>query len=411
MAGFTKIVDLITEEQARSYNDTLRRSPSRESHRHEPRSEAAPEDVIFKIKYPRGRGDKGYDEINVPRFRPTPELILRKGIVFYGNTASGKTTLFHYFIKAIQDEISNAVAFAPTNDQNDAYTDVLPGPLIHETIPESVLIDIYERQKSAAAISKRVNDPDAINQLFQMVATPADLGEIEDIEHKFSRIVRHCDNPGESKRIQERANKRILNMKKAVISREKKRLRPELIKNSQLRAVLSYIDFKSDALIFFDDAMDELDLLFKRTKKKASTDVVSAFFTKGRHAHITHFYSYQDDKKIVPGLRRNANISVFTDRQSANLFFGRESNGIPELESRQATAIINFIFDEKKSGSKFNKLIYLREGEHKFMWVRAEDVNTKPVLCGPEVWSYCEKIAARESGKKSEFDIRFEELF
>jgi hypothetical protein len=125
----------------------------------------------------------------------------------------------------------------------------------------------------------------------------------------------------------------------------------------------------------FEDATIELQQIIKQGKKTGD-ETIKNFLFKGRWANITHFYIFHDDKGVDTDIRKNAHISIFTNKQVALSFFTRPSNGFTPSQRKKAERVIHAVFNEDGRGlfPAYSKLIYIREKDE-FMYIVAKEVG------------------------------------
>jgi hypothetical protein len=344
---------------------------------------------------------KGYpdEEIIIPAFKKTANNILNRGIIFYGPTGSGKTTIIRNFMFLTKKTFPIVFAFAPTNSEKHDMDAMIPKPLVYETgwgLKE--IKDIYTRQRSATEIYNNANNLKTLHKLFVRVANAHArkfLGKILSLKQRAIKdVMKKNDSLADQKNkiaeIEDVFKEKLIKFYKQVINPNARKLERESLDQEE-KFALRYRNLNVRSLMVFDDAMTEILALIK-AGKKANDETIKNFFFKGRHANISHWYAFQDDKGLDTDIRKNAHISVFTDKQVALAYFSRAANSFSAQEKKRAEAVINTIFDEDKC-SKYAKLVYYRLDKHKFQYIIADEYEDKEVqMCSKPVRDFCKKV-------------------
>lgn len=340
------------------------------------------------------------EEIIIPRFKKSVNAFLNKSTILYGPSQTGKTVLVHDVMYTTRDIFPYVFIFAPTNDENQDYDGIVPAPLIYTTnwgITE--IKNIYQRQKAAAAMYKTANNLKVLEKLFMRVATPGAKSFLKKILGLKEKAVKDAESKSTSlsdkkhrlKEIDEVFEARLIIFYKQVIRPNIKRLTAMNLTEEEKYA-LRYRNFNPRILVVFDDAMTDIMKLL-RVGKKQDEEVIKEFFFRGRHAFITHMYTFQDDCKLDSEIRKNAFISIFTSKQVALAFFGRGANNFPMAERKRAEAIINAIFTEENE-TRHVKLVYNRLDKTKFYYIIGDE-HENFEMCAKIIRLYCEKVCAK----------------
>jgi hypothetical protein len=146
-------------------------------------------------------------------------------------------------------------------------------------------------------------------------------------------------------------------------------------------------------------------------KQKKDGDVIKNFFFKGRHAFITHFYTFQDETGLDTSIKKNAFLSVFTEPNVARGFFTKTSSSFGAQDKARAAAAIDVIFpaSDTDSEKKYNKFVYVRMEKNKFQYTCADEIP-KFRMCSPSVWKYCLTVSRKqeETDKNNPYLAGFE---
>jgi len=315
------------------------------------------------------------DGLSVEKFEICPENILNRGIIFYGPTKSGKTTLMLNFMYAIKDQIHMAFAFAPTNQEKHELDKIIPPMFVYETLDSGLIKDIYERNRAKSTLYNQVHSLEELTPIFKAIASPQELKHDEYICAIAAKTMDKVETNSQRQEINEILNKKRVARYRKII----KSASPSSIPQ-KYSGLYKNMDINPKALVMFEDATSELGILIKKEKQK-NEETIKNFFFKGRWANITHFYAFHDDKGVDTDIRKNAHVSIFTSKQIAYTYFSRPSAGFTLSEKKLAERHIRAVFGESGSGRfpKHSKLVYVRETAE-FMYVVAEVFDNFVIL-------------------------------
>jgi predicted DNA binding protein len=357
-------------------------------------------DDSLHVQYQYKKGDP-IEEIIVPRLKKSLNTILGKSTILYGPTKTGKTVITLDFMYLMRHIFPFVFVFSPTGNETKDYEGIIPKALIYNDFGLKHIKAIYDRQKAASSIYREANELKVLNTLFMRIASaPAKmfLKRILTLKSKaIAEAESKCQTLGDKKKkrdeIEEIFSEKLIKFYKQVINPNAKRLESMNLTPEEKNA-LKYRNFNPRVLIIFDDAMTEIMKLIREGHKKED-EVIKNFFFRGRHAFITHVYTFQDDKNLDSDIRKNAFISVFTNKTVALSFFQRSANNFSAQERKRAEAIIESVFSTEND-AKFYKLIYSRMDKVKFQYIIGEE-HEKFDMCSSVVRNYCNKIETKGS--------------
>lgn len=350
--------------------------------------------VVFKYK---GNPD---EEIIIPKFKKNVLSILNRGIILYGPTETGKTVIMKDFLYMTKGVYPIVFAFSPTNSENHTYDSIIPKPLVFEELTLKQIKEIYIRQKTTTEIYNNANNLKTLHSLFLKVSNIRSklfLDKLLNFKDKaLKEAEAKCETLIEKKNkkdeIEEVFKDKLIKFYKQVINPNYNKLQ-NMELNQEEKFALRYRYLNPHILIIFDDALTEIMGLLKESKKDKD-EIIKNFFFKGRHAKISHWYGFQDDNRLDSEIRKNAHISIFTDKPVALSYFRRSANGFSLVEQKKAEAVINTIFSDKSPD--FAKLIYCRMDKTKFYYIVADEHDDSEVqMCSDLVKDYCNKISAK----------------
>ena len=343
------------------------------------------------------------EELVIPKFKPTPQYLINKGIIIYGPTETGKSTIFREFAYLTKDYFPIVFAFAPTNAETHNYDHIIPAPLVFEDITLKQINEIYSRQKIASEIYGNANDLKTLNTLFLKVANARSKMYLEKLLYFKERAIKEADskyeNLSEKKQkkdeIEEIFKEKLIKFYKQIINPNYRKLQNMHLSQEE-KFALMYRSLNPHVLIIFDDALTEIMKILKDSKKEGN-EVIKNFFFKGRHCKISHWYGFQDDNRLDSDIRKNAHISIFTSKAVALAFFTRAANNFTKTEITKAEAVIDIVFSDQAPA--YAKLVYSRlDPKHKFYYIVAREYDDSQVqMCSKPVRDFCKKIMIKSS--------------
>jgi len=345
------------------------------------------------------------DEIEI-----SARLFLDKSTILYGQSGSGKTTLITDILWNLNKHIKQIIAFSPTDPVNRSYSGtwggdsgVVPKPLIHYTISESILIKLWARQEMFAAVYSRANQITVIERLFRKL----NLGNVNKVleqaeiskSQSIKRIETTISDPNmQRKKLNELEeqfkNFYVLIYKRYIVSNKDFLLRMNL--DADEKFALKFLDFNPRMVIIFDDCSAD----FKKISKEGKVILEKMFF-QNRWAFLTVIIAVHDDKLLNSELRKNAYLSIFTTKQAMHAYFKRDTNAFSAEMQKIAAAFGNRAFEVPNQ-----KVMYMRQTD-KLYAVTATPRDDKPFTFGSNsIQEYCNMIQSTGSmsiDKNNEF--------
>lgn len=357
--------------------------------------------AIYKV------GSKGAPQtLNIPKLEIQPTTFLGRSLILYGLSNSGKTVLLNHIMYVMRDLFPVVYAVAGSNATNHSYDDIVPASLIYDKPTLELVQKIYNRQRMVVGLYNLANNMIELKKLYGMIASTQTEAERQRIERESQKMIdeamRSNISLGEKKsKVKEQEKKRDDNLRafyKHHIENMAESLKCKNLTKEQ-HIVITYLRLNPRALLLCDDVGTEINALVAMGKKQKD-DVLSNFFFKGRHAGMTHFYVFQDDKGLDSGIRKNAFYSIFTSAQVAYAYFERTANNFTKEEKAEAFAAITAVMGkslDSEGRPNFKKLVYSREAPQKFSYVVAEE-HENFTMCGMAVRKFCEIVKEENSG-------------
>lgn len=346
------------------------------------------------------------EEILVPLYNKSPYGLHNKSGMFYGLSGTGKTVLINDFMYRMKDMFPKVVVFSPTNQEKHDYDGIVPSPLVYEDFTLENIKELYEHQRAAAQVYNNANNLKVLHGLFKKVATRKSHQYLNRLLNMKNRalmdIEKNYKDPGQRKskreEVKDMMREKLIAFYKSIIKPHKAKFQGNRNLTDKEALAIKYLDYNPHILVIFDDAMKEIMAMIKEGKKN-NDNVLENFFFKGRHAKITHFYAFQDDGGLDPGIRKNAFVNFFTSKNVALHFFNATANNFSPYEKKKAASIIEDVFahaNEKGHPLEHAKLVYMRDNKNPFQYVIA-DVHDDFRMCSAAVRAYCKKVRRDDS--------------
>jgi hypothetical protein len=296
-----------------------------------------------------------------------PEYFYRKSCALYGVSGTGKSTILDNIMLCLKPLIPNIVIFNPTGDvaQSDLQHRVPDGTVNLD--PQITQVEeIFARQQQATRTYDCANDIKHLQRVFEMCNSYTNKEYVKNIARKaYIQCVKiqklHNISPKEKfDQIQSINNTKDKYTKEAYRNTIRK-YRKTLLESGKFQLtevdkfVLVYLDFCPDLLLVTDDAASWI-------KANQKHEAIKNVFFQGRHYNITCIHCVQSDKVLVPDIRKNVYVSIFTEVSCAMTFFKTESNGIPKTMKKHAEAIAEELFKGSNipGNRNFKKLVFNR---------------------------------------------------
>lgn len=331
----------------------------------------------------------------------TADMILNKGINLYGGSGSGKSTVILDFMSMLKDHVGQVIVISPSDPTNHTYSGtwgdgkgVVPLPLIHYSITDSLLKSIWDRQEALSQIYKQADDLSVMERLFRRLNLLSVNKAIETAEAKkalsITEIRKNTTNEVDAERECDSVRAKFDNFIKMIYRRNIIKFRDQLTLldlDPSERHCLKYIDLNPKLLLIFDDCSAMLNGLSADSRK-----IMQEIYFRGRWVNITTINAVHDDKMLMLELRKNAHITICTNAQAATTFFSRSGSGFSTDMKRLVSRIVGIVFRE----GAFSKLLYMRSEEKLYTFTAAK--QTTPFVFGNEaIRTYCEKIVSTDT--------------
>jgi hypothetical protein len=107
--------------------------------------------------------------------------------------------------------------------------------------------------------------------------------------------------------------------------------------------------------------------------KKEEVNPFESIFYKGRWNFITLVFASHDDKLVVPELRKNARVTIYTNSQALVASINKAQSGYTTHEKKEAMKMARKVFEgDDRHIKSHQKLCYIREDLHPFKYTIAD---------------------------------------
>lgn len=339
---------------------------------------------------------------NLKRLPRSIDMMLRKNIVMYGASNSGKSVMTVDILHTLKSVVPNIVVFAPTADSNGAYEGIVPDKMIKRTCTIKQVESVYKRQVQAASAYKTANSLEVLSSVFNRIARGTDRqSEAAVLELSKTMLVRvKSSNITLGERNKQK--KTIETMRDEYLRNiYKQRIRQSVSTLGQIKLTaveqqsVQFIDFNPNLVIVFDDCSSVF------TRKFQKSQVMLDLFYQGRHSFITTIFGLHDDTGLESYLRKNAALSLFMTAECAVHYFTNSSNSFTATMKTDALQKIDAIFDSDSGVvPAFSKLVYVRNDETPLRYALA-DIHEVFKFGSAALWELCDRIEKIQRATKS----------
>jgi hypothetical protein len=339
-------------------------------------------------------------------FHMSEEVFLDQTIIIYGRRRSGKSTIVEDIMYTMRHKVPNIFFISQTAQSSNSYRGIVPDRCIKGDVDKKWLETLLEVQKMRTQLYRVVNCLDSLHSLFMRIKTIDTQTALDKIKRRACALlaendVANHDNADKRKKvaqgIEQTMNNWLINFYKSCI----KRHRAALVARSSIKdkplsrkeqLALEYFDFNPRILLVFDDCAAS----FKKWSSECSA--IREIFYNGRWLYFTIIVSTQTDKCVLPELRSNSLINIFTTREAADTNFTRASNKFPKDVVRRAEQAAYDIFEMRSSESNFRKMVFLPEelSENVFQYLVATPRSNFRMCPNSILWKLAKDKDAEE---------------
>ncbi len=352
----------------------------------------------------------------IPIFNKHYSYFLNKSIILYGSSGSGKSMIMRDILYILKDHIPNVLVIAPTNHLNKSFDDIIPSQLIFPDVTEELIQNIFKRQKAVVKLYNMVNDLNKLEHIYNKIAQIQDnqikyklINSYSIIKSKYekNKDLHIVEKKIKLKELEELHKKSLMEFYKKVINR----YRNQIINNKNIQLkfdetefnIIKCININPNFLLILDDCAYNANIWSKYIE-------IKEIFMNGRHHKITFMISFQDDKLLDSGLRKNAFINIFTTEIVCNAYFQRSANNFTKQEKNKLTKLSNCIFNDPKLKEKnYKKLVYIKDKNPNVYFILADYVEN--FKFGSEfLHNLCDKVKRKNDNDEESFNNEINNL-
>jgi len=319
----------------------------------------------------------------------TTQLLMDKSLVIYGPSGTGKSKIIVDVMAVLNPSVDQIIVISPTDPGNGTYStgDVVPTPLIHYKLTDTLLETIWARQEMFAAVYSRANKVTVLHSLFNRlnlvkvkdILEKAEIAKADKIREATQQYTDKSRAGKVVEGIENEYERFFMLVYKQYISENRERL-ARMNLNPDEAFTLRYLDFNPRLLLIFDDCTAD----FKKLKSPKAKSIMGKLFFQNRWAFITVVIACHGDKNLDADLRNNAFMSMWTAPNSANVYFAHEANGFTSETAKKVSHWAPNIF------KGFQKLVYIRD--HDKFYKYTANLHKGFKFGSPAIRSYCKKI-------------------
>lgn len=356
------------------------------------------------------------DGEEIPLFSKHYSYFLNKSIILYGSSGSGKSMIMRDILYILKDHIPNILVIAPTNHLNKSFDDIIPSQLIFPDVTEELIQNIFKRQKTVVKLYNMVNDFNRLETIYTKIAQSIDhniknkiVNSYEQIKYKYQQNddLNLVEKKIKLKELDDLHKKSLTEFYKKIINK----YRTQIITNPNYQRRFDDIEFKiikcininPNFLLILDDCAYNANVWSKYIE-------IKEIFMNGRHHKITFMISFQDDKLLDSGLRKNAFINIFTTEIVCNAFFQRAANNFTKQEKNKMAKLSNFVFNDPKLKDKnYKKFVYIKDKNPSVYYILADFVDE--FKFGSDfLHDLCDKVKKKNDAEEESFNQEINNL-
>lgn len=356
------------------------------------------------------------DGEEIPLFSKNYKYFLNKSIILYGSSGSGKSMIMRDILYILKDHIPNIIVIAPTNHLNKSFDDIIPSQLIFPDVTEELIQNIFKRQKTVVKLYNMVNDIHKLDTIYNKIAQMSDnfikskiINSYNQIKYKYQQNddLHIVEKKIKLKELEDLHKKSLIEFYKKIINR----YRNDIITNKYMQNKFDDIEFKiikcininPNFLLILDDCAYNANIWSKYSE-------IKEIFMNGRHHKITFMISFQDDKLLDSGLRKNAFINIFTTEIVCNAFFQRSANNFTKQEKNKMAKLASFIFNDPKLKDKnYKKLVYIKDKNPNVYYILADYIENFR-FGSAFLHNLCDKVKKKTDLSEESFNIEMNNL-
>jgi len=351
------------------------------------------------------------DGYEIPLFNKDYKYFLNKSIMLYGTSGSGKSTIMFDILYILKDHIPNMCLICSTNKLNKSYDGIIPPQLIYPEVTEDLIKKIFNRQSVVVKMWNLTNDLDRLENIYNKL-TNKENSTLQLLKDSYSKIKKKinenenthiADKKTQNQELDDSHKQNLISFYKKIINKNKPIINRQNNLDELEIKIVNYININPNFLMILDDMATTANVWSKYQEMKE-------LFFNGRHHKITFMISFQDDKPLDSGLRKNTFINIFTTEVVCNSFFGRTANNFTKKEQNKMAKLANFIFnDEKLKTKNYKKMVYIKDLNPNLYYMLA-DHHEDFRFGSKHLYHLCNKVE-KEKNDDDDFTDNFASFF
>jgi ABC-type lipoprotein export system ATPase subunit len=351
------------------------------------------------------------DGYEIPLFNKDYKYFLNKSIMLYGTSGSGKSTIMFDILYILKDHIPNMCLICSTNKLNNSYDGIIPPQLIYPEVTEDLIKKIFNRQSVVVKMWNLTNDLDRLENIYNKL-TNKENSTLQLLKDSYSKIKKKinenenthiADKKTQNQELDDSHKQNLISFYKKIINKNKPIINRQNNLDELEIKIVNYININPNFLMILDDMATTANVWSKYQEMKE-------LFFNGRHHKITFMISFQDDKPLDSGLRKNTFINIFTTEVVCNSFFGRTANNFTKKEQNKMAKLANFIFnDEKLKTKNYKKMVYIKDLNPNLYYMLA-DHHEDFRFGSKHLYHLCNKVE-KEKNDDDDFTDNFASFF
>ena len=316
------------------------------------------------------------------------DYFLDKVTLIIGGTGSGKTTIIQEILYLIKDDVPITLVVA-NEISVKAYVDKVPIRCISKDITKTKLTNIWKRQSHLTQCYEVANNMQNIENLFNKIPSQSEKMHILALQQSFMRhkkiiesdtSLSFSDRKSQAATLNELYSNKLKESYKSAIRKNYLKLQ-ELDLTTIERNTLEYLDVNPRLVIILDDVSDKFKCWMNMYGKN-DTNIFKSIFFQGRHNYITVLFAVHADSVVVPELRNNSRVTIFTSSSTAMTAFSR-TGAYSTNERKLINSIAPYIYDCDSGRKSYQKLCYIREDPYPIRYTIANLYPDFKLGCQP----------------------------
>jgi len=248
------------------------------------------------------------NERNYTLMNITTDIVIDRSCAIYGRSGSGKSTVIKHLLYLLHERVPTTVVFSASESVNKGYSSgYVDRAFIHDHVTEAVINNIAESQKRRRKLYDQINDIDVLSNLFARIANEAERRSWGEMRRVYDDIIAER---GRSAELDDKFHAECVKFLRTHLEPHIASLSRDTALPDAESLTARRFNFNPRLTIVFDDCTTELRAL------KSCDEALELIF-RGRHSLCTTIIAIHGRTAILPIMRMNFTLSVFTDSATA----------------------------------------------------------------------------------------------